>query len=181
MRIYNGELKREFAQVERVLAMNTAAFPWEEVESFCLALSWTRYLLIADEKERPKNFIWISRRFVNAHSGVRHRKWWCWKNSALSQVNNIPTIVDGTLKDHESDLIWPNRLFSVSLNPAKLYVDRQGGRFCLIWTPECERQPSALHTTPCAAKTRNAPSDYRWYARLCGIRKMSSRMSASCE
>src|SRR5579872_180798 len=46
MRNVDGELRREFAKVERVVSMMTDPFPWDEVESFAMALQERGFRLL---------------------------------------------------------------------------------------------------------------------------------------
>jgi hypothetical protein len=170
MRIVNGELRREFAQVERVLAMNTAAFPWEEVESFALALREHDIYLLPTKRtpeEFELNFEQI-RKFTQRRSA---QEMMVLEEFALAQHNDVPTIVDGTLKDHESGFdVTESPVFGVVKTQQKLYVDRQGQEI-LFDLGAGERTPAfsfAYDTTMRGDKREKRLPIIAWYTRLCG-------------
>lgn len=170
MRIYNGELRREFAQVERVLAMNTAAFPWEEVESFALALREHEIYLLPTKRtpeEFELNFEQI-RKFTQRRSA---QEMMVLEEFALAQHNDIPTIVDGTLKDHESGFdVTESPVFGVVKTQQKLYVDRQGQEV-LFELNAGMRTPAfsfSYDTSRRGDKLGKRLPIIAWYARLCG-------------
>ena len=170
MHIVNGELRREFAQVERVLAMNTAVFPWEEVESFALALREHDIYLLPTKRtpeEFELNFEQI-RKFTQRRSA---QEMMVLEEFALAQQNHIPTIVDGTLKDHESGFdIIHSPVFGVVKTQQKLYVDRQGQEV-LFELDAGMRTPAfsfAYDTSRRGEKRGGRLPIIAWYARLCG-------------
>lgn len=170
MRIVNGELRREFAQIERVLAMNTAAFPWEEVESFALALREHDIYLLPTKRtpeEFELNFEQI-RKYTQRRSA---QEMIVLEEFALAQHNDIPTIVDGTLKDHESGFdVTESPVFGVVKTQQKLYVDRQGQEI-LFDLSAGMRTPAfsfAYDSTMRGDKRENRLPIVAWYVRLCG-------------
>ena len=170
MHIVNGELRREFAQVERVLAMNTAVFPWEEVESFALALREHDIYLLPTKRtpeEFELNFEQI-RKFAQRRSA---QEMMVLEEFALAQANHLPTIVDGTLKDHESGFdVTHSPVFGVVKTQQKLYVDRQGQEV-LFELDAGMRTPAfsfAYDTSRRGEKREGRLPIIAWYARLCG-------------
>ncbi len=169
MKIVSGELRREFAQVERVLAMNTAVFPWEEVESFALSLREHDIFLLPTKRtpeEFQMNFEKI-RKFTQRRSA---QEMMTLEEFALAQNSQIPTIVDGTLKDHESGFdINESPVFGVVKTQQRLYVDRQGQEI-LFSLPEAQRTPafSFSYDTSRAGETiKTRLPIVAWYMRLC--------------
>ena len=170
MRVVNGELRREFAQVERVLAMNTAGFPWEEVESFALALREHEIYLLPTRRtpeEFQMNFEKI-RKFTQRRS---MQEMMTLEEFALAQQNDVPTIVDGTLKDHESGFdADESPVFGVVKTQQRLYVDRQG-QDILFGLPEAQRTPAfsfSYDTSRGIERNKSRLPIVAWYLRLCG-------------
>lgn len=170
MRVVNGELRREFAQVERVLAMNTAVFPWDEVESFALALREHNIFLLPTKRtpeEFQLNFEKI-RKFTQRRS---MQEMIVLEEFALAQNNHIPTIVDGTLKDHESGFdIAESPVFGVVKTQQRIYIDHQGQE--VLFNLEAgQRTPAfsfAYDTTLRGDKRESRLPIVAWYVRLCG-------------
>lgn len=169
MKIVNGELRREFAQVERVLAMNTAVFPWEEVESFAMALREHDIFLLPTKRtpeEFQMNFEKI-RKFTQRRSA---QEMMTLEEFALAEHNDIPTIVDGTLKDHESGFdVAESPVFGVVKTQQRIYADRQGQEI-LFNLPEANRTPAfsfSYDTSRIGDKIKTRLPIVAWYMRLC--------------
>ncbi|MCY7374868.1 MAG: hypothetical protein LH472_02710 [Pyrinomonadaceae bacterium] len=169
MKIVNGELRREFAQVERVLAMNTAVFPWEEVESFAIALREHDIALLPTKRtpeEFQMNFEKI-RKFTQRRS---MREMMTLEEFALAQRDDLPTIVDGTLKDHEGGFdADESPVFGIVKTQQRLYIDRQGQEI-LFGLPEAHRTPAfsfSYDTSRVNDKVKIRLPIVAWYMRLC--------------
>ncbi len=169
MSVVGGELRREFAQVERVLAMNTAVFPWEEVESFALALREHDIFLLPTKRtpeEFQMNFEKI-RKFTQRRSA---QEMMTLEEFALAQRSDVPTIVDGTLKDHESGFdIDESPVFGVVKTQQRIYVDRQGQEI-LFTLPEAQRTPAfsfSYDTSRVGDSVKTRLPIVAWYMRLC--------------
>ena len=169
MKIVNGELRREFAQVERVLAMNTAVFPWEEIESFALALR-EHDIFLLPTKRTPEEF---QMNFENIRKYTQRRsaqEMMTLEEFALAQGSDVPTIVDGTLKDHEGGFdINESPVFGVVKTQQRLYIDRQGQEI-LFGLPEANRTPAfsfSYDTSRVSEKTKTRLPIVAWYMRLC--------------
>ena len=103
MKIVNGELRREFAQVERVLAMNTAVFPWEEIESFALALREHDIFLLPTKRtpeEFQMNFEKI-RKYTQRRSA---QEMMTLEEFALAQRSDVPTVFLTILRESAKKL-----------------------------------------------------------------------------
>lgn len=100
MYVKNGELRREFATVERVVAMDTSAFPWEEVESFASALKNCRLRLLPTKQLPTEETYDFARLAKTARSRTAYEMS-LLEEIAIAQGNERPTIVDGPLKSHE--------------------------------------------------------------------------------
>lgn len=169
MKIVNGELRREFAQVERVLAMNTAVFPWEEVESFALALR-EHDIFLLPTKRTPEEFQMNFEKIRKLTQRRSTQEMITLEEFALAQNSEIPTIVDGTLKDHESGFdINESPVFGVVKTQQRLYVDRQGQEI-LFSLPEANRTPAfcfSYDTSRVGDRIKTRLPIVAWYMRLC--------------
>lgn len=165
-----GELRREFAQVERVLAMNTAVFPWEEVESFALALREHEIYLLPTKQTPPEdemNFEEIRR--LAQRRTVQEMN--VLEEYAISQFNDSPMIVDGNLKSHEGGFdIEESAVFGIVKTLKRLHLDRQGQEV-LFGLGEAQRTPAFVFSADVsrgAEKTKSRLPIVAWYVRLCG-------------
>lgn len=169
MKIVNGELRREFAQVERVLAMNTAVFPWEEIESFALALR-EHDIFLLPTKRTPEEFQMNFEKIKKFTQRRSTQEMMTLEEFALAQNNDIPTIVDGTLKDHESGFdISESPVFGIVKTQQRLYVARQGQEI-LFGLPEAHRTPAfsfSYDTSRTGETVRTRLPIVAWYMRLC--------------
>lgn len=169
MKIVNGELRREFTQVERVLAMNTAVFPWEEVENFALALR-EHDIFLLPTKRTPEEFQMNFEKIKKFTQRRSMQEMMTLEEFALAQRSDIPTIVDGTLKDHESGFdATKSPVFGVVKTQQRLYVDRQGQEI-LFSLPEAQRTPAfsfAYDTSRVGEKIKTRLPIVAWYMRLC--------------
>ncbi|WP_414620043.1 hypothetical protein [Calothrix sp. CCY 0018] len=97
MREENGECRREFEVVDRVVSMAVDLFPWNEVESFAAALQDTGFRLLP---VRPPNGISsydfeIMRKRTQQRSNTEME---ALEESAISYSVEKPTVVDGRLQ-----------------------------------------------------------------------------------
>lgn len=100
MREANGELRREFAHVERVVVM-ADMFPWEEVESFGRALKANGFRLLL---VNPPQAGWSHpyepvRKAASTRSITEMIE---LEKLAFSQDRSVPTILDGPLSPRTS-------------------------------------------------------------------------------
>ena len=169
MKIVNGELRREFAQVERVLAMNTAVFPWEEVENFAIALR-EHDIFLLPTKRTPEEFQMNFEKIKKFTQRRSMQEMMTLEEFALAQHSDIPTIVDGTLKDHESGFdINESPVFGIVKTQQRLYVDRQGQEI-LFGLPEAQRTPAfsfSYDTSRTGETVKTRLPIVAWYMRLC--------------
>lgn len=96
MRLVNGELKRDFAIIERVISMITSLFPWQEVEAFAAALQKHKFRLLSASLPDGKP----SYDFERMRSATEWRTTYemiLLEELAIAQGIDVPTIVDGPL------------------------------------------------------------------------------------
>jgi hypothetical protein len=89
-----GYLRRSFNLVERVVSLIVDPFPWDEVESFAIALQEQRFRLLPC---RPKE---LSYDFIEMRKATQHRtqdEMTRLEKQALAVSCTVPTLVDGRL------------------------------------------------------------------------------------
>lgn len=97
MRVENGECRREFEVVERVVSMAVDLFPWTEVESFAAALQDNGFRLLP---VRPPGGI-SSYDFETMRKRTQNRsntEMEALEESAISHSGGEPTVIDGRLQ-----------------------------------------------------------------------------------
>jgi|SRR5579859_837497 len=96
MRGYDGELRREYQKIERVVSLAADLFPWDEVESFARALRVYNYrLLIVPEPTDGWSFDF--ERMRHAAQDRTNYEMAQLERQALNNDQGVPTIVDGRL------------------------------------------------------------------------------------
>lgn len=109
MRVENGECRREFEVVDRVVSMAVDLFPWTEVESFAAALQNNGFRLLP---VRPPggtssyDFETMRKRTQNRSNTEME----ALEESAISQSGGEPTVIDGRLQPRmggfDADDLW---------------------------------------------------------------------------
>ena len=97
MRVENGECRREFDEVERVISMVTDVFPWEEVEGFAADLQahgWR--LLPARPPDDTPSFDFEKMR--KAAQNRSNDEMGLLEELAVARAPDVATIVDGRLE-----------------------------------------------------------------------------------
>ncbi len=160
MRDEGGELRRVYHRVERVVSMMVDPFPWDEVESFAMALQAEGYrLLPCNEPEGGMTFDFERMRKTTQNGS--NEEMVRLERLALAQDSAIPTLVDGRLEpragsfDDERDPVVG--LIKTHSEP---YLHPQGWRVFYALRPG-ERTPSF------SIKQRDLDV-VSWYVRLDG-------------
>ena len=92
-----GELRREFARVERVVSMMVDPFPWDEVESFAMALQREEIRLLPCNKPEGGLTFDFERMRKTTQNGS-NEEMIRLERLALAQDSTAPTLVDGRLE-----------------------------------------------------------------------------------
>lgn len=99
MRVENGECRREFHVVERVVSMEVDLFPWTEIESFAAALQangfrlLTRILIPLPDENSNYDFEKM-RKFAQDRSRLEMTM---LEEAAIAYSDDEPTLIDGPL------------------------------------------------------------------------------------
>lgn len=155
-----GELRREFAVVERVVSLMVDPFPWDEIESFAIALHEHRFRLLPCRE--PLNG--LSYNFEEMRATTQYRtkdEMSRLERQGLARATNVPTLVDGRLEPHA-------RAFDEERTPVvglikkhqQNYLHAQGWRIFYELEPG-QRTPAFL------LKEKNIRV-LSWYLRLVG-------------
>lgn len=100
MRNEGGILRREYTRVERVVSMMIDPFPWDEVESFAMALQAEGYRLLPCAK--PENgWTYDFERMRKTTQNGSMEEMLRLERLALAQQSETPTLVDGRLEPRE--------------------------------------------------------------------------------
>lgn len=99
----NGELRREFAHVERVVSLMIDPFPWDEVESFAIALREEGFRLLPCNKPYSNDptksgYSYDFERMRKTTQNRSNDEMSRLERQALSLVRDVPTIIDGRLE-----------------------------------------------------------------------------------
>ncbi|MFN3650413.1 MAG: hypothetical protein ACK47B_12620 [Armatimonadota bacterium] len=97
VRLINGECRREFVVVDKVVSMVADLFPWDEVESFAAELQENGFRLLPAQppENRP------SYGFEKMRKAAQNRsndEMGVLEEAVLAQDPGVPTIVDGRLE-----------------------------------------------------------------------------------
>lgn len=129
MSVRDGELRREFIRVERVVSMVTAAFPWEEMEA--LAAELMRHNLRLLSARPPGGELTdILETLRKAAQNRSMDEMAVLEELAVAQDAETPTIVDGRLEPRSGGLDPENHspVFGVIKNHRKVYIHSHGMR-----------------------------------------------------
>ncbi len=164
-----GELRRGFAQVERVVAMDTSPFPWEEVETFALALRKNNLRLVVANKLDA----------VSSSDYEKIRRATNWRSTqemeileefAVAQNNDVPTIVDGPLKRLEGSFhLETSPVFGVVKTYRETFL-HQHGQTILYRLDSGERTPAfsiEYDITRRGEEQKSRLPLVMWYVRIC--------------
>lgn len=166
----DGELRREFVQTERVVAMDTSPFPWEEVETFARALGERGFRLLPAKKLDEE----LSFDFEQMRGAVIRRtaqEMSVLEEFAVAQNNLTPTIVDGNLKSHEGGFdTTESPIFGVVKTYRKTHLHRLGQQI-LYSLGTGERTPAFSFeydvSTRSTAQRKSRLPIIAWYVRIC--------------
>lgn len=162
MRDVDGELRREFGVVERVVSLMTDLFPWEEVESFAVALRERGFRLLPvtkPGKEQDFNFFDFERmrKTTQNRSNDEMVRLEC---QVLAEDPTTSTIVDGRLEPRTRAFDPTTPVAGVIKSHSKNYLHPKGWQTFYQLTPG-QRTPAFRLTT------RNLDV-ISWYLRLDG-------------
>lgn len=165
----NGDLRREFVQVERVVAMDTSPFPWEEIETFARALrEYNLRLLPSKRLDEELSFDFEQMRRAAVRRTAQEMS--VLEEFAVAQENQTPTIVDGPLKTHEGGFdIDKSPVFGVLKTFRKTHLHRLGTQV-LYGLGTGERTPAFSFESDISTRGARAKSRLpliAWYVRIC--------------
>jgi hypothetical protein len=141
MRVENGECRREFATVERVVSMVASAFPWEEMESLAADLQRNELrLLPALPPDGQLTDVFEPMR--KAAQNRSNDEMEVLEEVAVAQDAETPTIVDGRLERRSGGFDTERSpVFGVIKTHRQVYLHSRGLR--LLYTlEEGERTPA---------------------------------------
>lgn len=142
MSVRDGELRREFVAVERVVSMVASAFPWEEMETLAYQLSAHNFRLLA---ARPPGGE-LSDVIEDMRKAAQNRsldEMEVLEELAVAQDPETPTVVDGRLERRSGGFNPEHHspVFGVIKTHRKVYLHSQGMRLLYRLAPG-ERTPA---------------------------------------
>jgi hypothetical protein len=160
MRVENGECRREFEVVDRVVSMAVDLFPWTEVESFATALQNNGFRLLP---VRPPGGT-SSYDFETMRSRTQNRsntEMEALEESAISQSDGEPTVIDGRLQTRTGGFDVENSpVFGVIKTHRQNYLHIKGIQ--VLYGLEAGQR------TPVFTISRGWPNVVSWFVRLSG-------------
>lgn len=99
MRIVDGTVRREFFQIEKVVSMPVDFFPWDEVESFGVALQQEGFRLLPATATKQE-FLLNYEKMRRVTENRSREEMFVLEEAAIAQDADIPTVVDGRLEPH---------------------------------------------------------------------------------
>jgi hypothetical protein len=158
------ELRREWHDVERVVAFMAELFPPHEVEEFAAVLQANGYRLLPvyAGNEDTQNFF--------DFESMRHRTIDTSKNEmlrlereALTQDSKKPSLVDGSLEAHSAGFGQSDPIVGLVKTHSRNYLNAEGWRTYYQLEP-CQRTPAFF-----VPGTRHHKIDViSWYVRMAG-------------
>lgn len=148
MSVRDGELRREFAVVERVVSMVASAFPWEEMEALATELMKHNLRLLP---ARPPGGE-LTDTLEPLRKAAQNRsmdEMEVLEELAVAQDAETPTIVDGRLERRSGGLDPEHHspVFGVIKTHRKVYLHSHGMRLLYRLTPG-ERTPAFFIRPP---------------------------------
>lgn len=171
----SGVLRRDHANVERVVTMATDLFPWDEIEDLAISFQRNGFRLLSapfpmttvNEKrvQGPSYDYELMRKAAQNRSNTEMGR---LEEAALARENVLPTIVDGRLEPRDGGLgDWNVPAIGVVKTHAQNYLHAHGMR--LLYTLRAgQRTPAfVIHPgrTSVEQETRR-PKIVSWFLRL---------------
>jgi hypothetical protein len=148
MSVRDGELRREFAMVERVVSMVASAFPWEEMEALATELM-KHNLRLLPARAPGGELTDILEPLRKAAQNRSMDEMEVLEELAVAQDAETPTIVDGRL-ERRSGGLDPERhspVFGVIKTHREVYLHSHGMRLLYSLSPG-ERTPAFFIRQP---------------------------------
>jgi hypothetical protein len=148
MSVRDGELKREFAMVERVVSMVASAFPWEEMEALAVELM-EHNLRLLPARPPGGELTDILEPLRKAAQNRSMDEMEVLEELAVAQDAETPTIVDGRLERRSGGLDPEHHspVFGVIKTHRKVYLHSHGMRLLYRLAPG-ERTPAFFIRQP---------------------------------
>ena len=96
MNLDNGEFRRDYSTVDRVVSMAVDPFSWEDIEGFAKSLQSNGIRLLPAYLQDP-NAAFEFERLRQAAQNRTREEMGVLEEAAIAQNHNIPTIIDGRL------------------------------------------------------------------------------------
>lgn len=168
MRNVDGKLRREFELVERVVSLIVDLFPWDEVESFAIALQQNGFRLLPSQKPTPdannpnQDVMFDFERMRKTTQNRSLDEMTRLEKQALAQASHIPTIVDGRLEPRTGAFEHSDPVVGLIKTLKKIQLHREGWQ--LFYSLQPGQRTPAFQINSAQLKVVS------WYLRLDGQR-----------
>lgn len=161
MREVNGELRREFEKMERVVVMSDL-FPWDEIESFARALQANQFrLLLCSRPDSGWSYLYEPMR--KATQNRSNDEMIELEKLAFGQDRRVPTLLDGRLAPRASIPTDNNSpVIGVVKTHSRNYLHKQG------WQVYYSLEPGQRTPVFRLESQKWGLSVVSWYLRLTG-------------
>lgn len=159
MRVVDGECRREFAAVERIVSMAIDVFPWQEVESFAIALQSHGFRLLPARPENGASYDF--ERMRKCTQNRSNEQMTLLEVEALSISNDEPTIVDGQLAPRAGG-------FDKTTSPVVGVIKTHWRNYLHPQGLQTKYQLEVEQRTPVFCLNKNKPPVVTWFVRLSG-------------
>lgn len=160
MRVENGECRREFEIVERVVSMAVDLFPWTEVESFAAALQEHGFrLLSARPPDGSLSYDFEKMRKIASNKSNSEME--VLEQAAIAFNCDQPTIADGRLEPRRGG-------FDEKESPIFGVIKMQRKDYLPFQEKQVLYQLNAGQRTPVFSIARGRLPVVTWYLRLAG-------------
>jgi hypothetical protein len=167
MRVENGECRREFNVVERVVSMAIDLFPWDEVESFAVDLQAHGFRLLPALPLGGKPSYELEK-MRKAAENKSNTEMGLLEEAAIAQCADEPTVIDGRLEPRKDGFdSAKSSVFGVIKTHRKPYLHPQGMQ--LLYQLEVGQRTPVFSINEKQQDGRRLPV-VSWYIRLSGGR-----------
>jgi hypothetical protein len=159
MRVIEGDIRREFFQVEKVISMPVDFFPADEVESFALAIQGHGFRLLPATLSRSEYLMNYEKLRSIADQRTREEMM-TLEEAAIAQDAGTPTIVDGALDTHAGGFDKNTcPVFGVIKRHYRSYL-HPAGQLLLYGLRAAERTPAFV------LRREQRPALLTWYLKI---------------
>ncbi|HNE02905.1 MAG TPA: hypothetical protein PLT08_00190 [Anaerolineales bacterium] len=159
MNLENGEIRRDYSTVDRVVSMVVDPFSWEDIEGFARSLQANGIRLLPAYPLDP-NATFEFEKLRQASQDRTREEMSVLEEAAIARNNNVPTVIDGRLDKHSGGFDRSySPVFGVIKTHYQNYLNRTGMQ--VLYDLKAGERTPFFRLTP-----NQRPSVITWYLRL---------------